>query len=490
MGKNALTLGIIAAATGLLTACGGDSDNDRSAAQAEVRAIHASSNAPDVKISLDGDVAIQNLAFATASDSLGVDPGTFTVTVNAITPNGDIEVINADVPLDADQETTIIALGNVGGAGDLALAPLVVTAPDADPAAGEVRVQVVHASAAAAASGPLDVYVTAPTDALADADPIGTFGFKENLGPLTVPAADYRIRVTPENDTGTVVFDSGTVSLSGGADLVISAIDSVGPESAPVRLLVAPEGADSFLLLDDDAEAAVGVGHLSADTPNVDLDDDAEAAVGVGHLSADTPNVDVALDGNFSPPAFENVPFPSVTDFAEVPAGTYDIDIATTGNTASALGADAVELAAGERYTGYAVGLLGGSPSLELIFSEDDIRSVATEARLRVIHAASQVPTTDGAVDIYLTPEGTQAADLATIDPTIEDFLYKDISAFLSVAPATYEVFVTPADTNMAAIGPVTVTLDAGDVTTAIAHDDENDVGGSFALLPVDETAR
>ena len=68
MGKNALTLGIIAAATGLLTACGGDSDNDRSAAQAEVRAIHASSNAPDVKISLDGDVAIQNLAFATASD--------------------------------------------------------------------------------------------------------------------------------------------------------------------------------------------------------------------------------------------------------------------------------------------------------------------------------------------------------------------------------------------------------------------------------------
>jgi hypothetical protein len=468
MRRNALTIGIIAATTGLLAACGGDDDDNGSAAQAEVRAIHASSNAPDVNITFDGDVAVEDLAFATASDSLGVDPGTFAVTVDAITPNGDTQVITADVPLEADQETTIIALGNVGGSGDLALAPLVVTAPDADPAAGEVRVQVVHASAAAAASGPLDVYVTAPADVLADADPIGTFGFKENLGPLTVPAADYRIRVTPENDTGTVVFDSGTVSLSGGADLVISAIDSVGPESAPVRLLVAPEGADSFLLLDDDAEAAVGVGHLSADTPNVD----------------------VALDGNFSPPAFENVPFPSVTDFAEVPAGTYDIDIATTGNTASALGADAVELAAGERYTGYAVGLLGGSPSLELIFSEDDIRSVATEARLRVIHAASQVPTTDGAVDIYLTPEGTQAADLATIDPTIEDFLYKDISAFLSVAPATYEVFVTPADTNMAAIGPVTVTLDAGDVTTAIAHDDENDVGGSFALLPVDETAR
>ncbi|WP_070988890.1 DUF4397 domain-containing protein [Halofilum ochraceum] len=466
MRRNALTVGIIIATTGLLTACGGD-DND-SADRAEVRAIHASSNAPDVDIALNGDVAIPMLAFATASDLLAVNPGTFTVTVEAITPTGDVEVINANVPLVADQETTIIALGNVGGSGDLALGPLVVTAPDADPGAGEVRVQVVHASAAAAATGPLDVYVTAPGDALADSDPIGTFGFKETLGPLTVPAADYRIRVTPENDAGTVVFDSGTVSLAGGADLVISAIDNVGPESAPVRLLVAPEGADSFLLLDDGAEAAVGVGHLSADTPNVD----------------------VALDGNFSPPAFENLSFPSVTDFAEVPAGTYDIDAATTGNTASAVGADDVELVAGERFTGYAVGLLNGAPGLELIFSEDDIRSIATEARLRVIHAASQVPGTNGAVDIYLTPEGTQAGALATTDPTIEDFPYKEISEFLSVAPATYEVFVTPADTTIASIGPVTVMLEAGDVTTAIAHDDENDIGGSFALLPVDETTR
>lgn len=466
MRKNALTIGIITATTGLLTACGGNGNG--SADRAEVRAIHASANAPDVDIALDGDVAIQALAFATATDFLAVDSGTYTVTVDAITPTGDVEVINADVPLDADQETTIIALGNVGGTGDAALAPLVITAPDADPGAAEVRVQVVHASAAAAATGPLDVYVTAPEDVLADADPIGTFGFKETLGPLTVPASDYRIRVTPEGDAGTVVFDSGMVSLAGGADFVISAIDSVGPESAPVRLLVAPEGADSFLLLDDGAEAGVGVGHLSADTPDVD----------------------VALDGNFSPPAFESVPFPTVTGFAAVAAGTYDIDVAATGNTASAVGADDVELTAGEHFTGYAVGLLGGGPALELIFSEDDLRPIATEARLRVIHAASQAPGTDGAVDVYLTPEGTQEADLAALTATVEDFLYRDISDFLSVEPATYEVFVTPADTTTAAIGPVTITLEAGDVTTAIAHDDETDIGGSFALLPVDETAR
>jgi hypothetical protein len=464
MRKNALTVGILAASVGLLTACGGDDDD--SGPRAEVRAIHASSNAPDVNIALDGDVAIPELAFATASALLAVNPGNTTVTVDAITPTGDVEVITADVSLDADEETTIVALGDVGGSGDLALGPLVITASDANPAAGEVRVQVVHASAAAAASGALDVYVTAPSDDLADADPIGTFSFRESLGPVTVPAADYRIRVTPESDTTTVVFDSGTVPLTGGSDLVIAAIDNVGPESAPVRLLVAPEDGDSFVLLDDGAEAAVGAGHLSADTPNVD----------------------VALDGNFSPPAFEDIGFPTVTPFAQVPAGTYDIDVAQTGNTAPALEADGVEIVAGERYTGYAVGLFSGSPSLELIFSEDDIRSIATEARLRVIHAASQVPTTNGAVDIYLTPQGTQESDLATLEPTVEDFLYKDISDFLSVAPATYEVFVTPADTTTAAIGPVTVTLEAGDVTTAIAHDD--DMGGSFALLPVDETAR
>jgi len=467
MRKNALTIGIIAATTGLLAACGGDGNG--AADRAEVRVVHASSNAPDVNVALDGEVAVPELAFATATDFLSVDPATFAVTVDAITPGGDVEVINADVALDADQETTIVALGNVGGDGDLALGPLVVTAPDADPAGDEVRVQVVHASAAAQPAGDLDVFVTAPDAALSEADPIGTFGFREDLGPVTVPASDYRIRVTPTGSTEPV-FDSGTVTLAGGSDLVVSAIDNVGPGDSPVRLLVAPEGGDSFQILDDGAGAAIGVGHLSADTPNVD----------------------VALDGDFNPPAFEDIPFETVTPFAQVPAGTFDIDVAATGSTDPAVSAQDVELVAGERFTGYAVGLLGGGPDLDLIFSQDDIRSVATEARLRVIHAASQVPGPDQAVDVYLTPDGAvqSEADLGPIDPVLPGFTFTEITDFLAVAPGDYEVRVTPAGTTTVAIGPVDLALDGGDVLTGIAIDDDADVGGSFKLLPVDETTR
>lgn len=471
MRKNVLTLSILAASSTLLLACGGDSDDDNGESAeddpAQVRVVHAVSDAPDVNAGLNGGSQVEDLAFGNATGYLEVDEGDYDVSVDGILPvgadNDTVNVISADgVPLAADNETSIFAVGTVGS-----IEPLVVTAPDADPASDEVRVQVVHASAAAEPAGDLDVYVTAPDADLSDEDPIGTFGFKEDLGPLTVPAGDYQIRVTPTGSTD-AVFDSGSVALAGGSDLVIGAIDNVGPGDSPVRLLVAPEGGDSFELLDAEAPAAVGAAHFSADTPEVD----------------------VALNGEFGPPAVEGLAFTEVTGFLDVPADEYDIDVAPSGNTEPAVEADAVELTAGNRFTGYAVGLLGGDPDLELILSQDDIRSVATEARLRVVHAASQVPGDGGPVDVYLTPEGTTADDLGGIDPVLSGFEYKEITEFLSVAPGTYEVFVTPEGTTTAAIGPVTVELEGGDVTTAIARDDDNDVGGSFALTPVDETAR
>ena len=52
---------------------------------------------------------------------------------------------------------------------------------------------------------------------------------------MTVPAGDYQIRITPAGSTATVVFDSGTIALPGGADLMVLAVDTTGP-GAPVQL--------------------------------------------------------------------------------------------------------------------------------------------------------------------------------------------------------------------------------------------------------------
>lgn len=457
---------------GILAGCGGD-DDDRLISlsldpapdtTAEVRVVHAAVDAPDVNAGLDGGGQVSGLAFSEATGYLQVPAGTYDVTVNGILPDGSTQtVIDASgmsaVTLEANQETSIYAIGMVG---DGSLQPLVVTAPDDDPDAGELRAQVVHAASGAPR---VDIYVTAPGADITDPGimPLTTLSFGEYAAPVTVPVDNYRIRITPENTPASPVFDSGTVGLSG--DLQVAAIDNVGPTPGdPVRLLVMPKGGSAFVLLDQNAQAAIRAAHLSADTGNVD----------------------VVVNGNYGSPLFQNLAFPDVSAFETVAAAGYDVDVAATGSGVSAVGVDGLIVTGGERYTAYAVGMNMGAPALELITGSDDLRSVATEAKLRVVHGASQVPTTDGEVDVYLEADGADCTALGTSTPVLSSFAYKEISGFLSIMAGDYEVCVTPAGmASTVAIGPAGLSLGTGDVTTVIARDDGM---GGFTASVIDDS--
>lgn len=467
-----IRLGGVMVLGGVLAGCGGDDDDELISLSpapspdttAEVRVVHASADAPDVNAGLDGGGQVSGLVFADATDYLQVPAGSYDVNVDGILPGGSTQtVIDASgmsaVTLDADKETSIYAIGKVG---DASIAPLVVTAPDADPAAGQLRAQVVHAASGAPR---VDIYVTPPATDITDPSvlPLTTLSFGEFAAPVTVPADNYRIRITPENTPGSPVFDSGPLGLSG--DLQVAAIDNVGPTPGnPVRLLVMPKGDDAFVLLDQNAQAAIRAAHLSADTGNVD----------------------VVVNGNYGSPLIPNLAFPDVSAFETVAQASYDVDVAASGSGVSAVGVDGLSLTGGERYTAYAVGMSMGSPALELFTSTDDLRSVATEAKLRVVHAASQVPTTDGVVDVYLEPDGADCTGLGSSSPVLSSFAYKEVTQFLSVAAGNYEVCVTPAGmASTVAIGPAGLGLAAEDVITVIARDDGM---GGFTASVVDDS--
>ena len=105
-----------------------------------------------------------------------------------------------------------------------------------------------------------------------------------------------------------------------------------------------------------------------------------------------------------------------------------------------------------------------------------DTRSVITEAKVRVTHAS---PGT-GAVDLYVLAND---ADLNDASPSVAAAPFGADTGVLSIAPGTYDVYVTPAgDKGVVAIEVQNLALSGGAVLDVIARDAATD--GSEGPLP------
>jgi hypothetical protein len=429
----------------VLGACGSDSGTP----QTSLRVIHASPDAPKVNVLLDGEAVLTEVDYKGGSGFTRLDRGSYDVRVDAITPGGAVAVISVpDASLSADNEYSVLAIGKVA---DSTLEPLVIANPRTAVPGGKARAQVVHAAPDAPA---VSVYVTAPGADLATAAALGTFSFGGTLGPVEVPAGSYQVRVTLAGNPAAVVYDAGTVPLASGANLLLVAVANTTTGAAPISLLV-NDGTSQAELLD-------------VDTP---------ADVRAGHLSPDAPAVDVIVNDNLAAPLFNAAAFPALTGYASVPPATYNIkvvDDATQGLTV--INAN-LPVVAGTSYSVLAVGFLA---SIEPLVLTDDRRSIATEARVRIVHASP----TAGNVDIYVAAPGT---DINTVNPTFANVPFKADTGYVGLAAATYEVSVTPAGAKSPVAIFATLPLANGDIFNVIARDAPGG-GAPLGLLVQDET--
>lgn len=456
--KTKVLLPFVAASSVLLAGCfGGDSSSKTS-----VRVVHASSDAPAVNVRVDGDTVVSGADYKQAA-VLKPDAGTTSIAVDGILPGGaTTTVIDTDASLRFDTKYDVIAVGKVG---DQTIEPLILTDDGARDSEDSVRLRVAHLSPNAqdAVGGPVEVYLTAAGDPL-PAEASFSFSFKESVGPIEVPAGDYQVRVAIPGNPPTVVFDSGTLSLSAGSDLLIGAVDNTVFGSAPISLLVV-NGSNTTEVLDVDTNAGVRAVHNSASpTPAVDI-----------YLNEDPDGTPAATNVAFG----ETVPAAATTGaYVPLTNGDNRIVVTATTVTSSSVIDATLAFANGDIRTVVAAGTL--ADGIDALVFSDNNRRVATEARLRVIHGAVEAPS----VDVFLIPTASGGAGATLIGnsaPVLDNFAYGTDSGYLGVAEGDYVVFITSDDGATELYKSPNLSLDAGGVYTAVAR--KNDAGGSVATV-------
>lgn len=159
-----------------------------------VQVLHASPDAPQVNVLVDGTVVLEAVAYEEGSGHLELNEGTYSVVVGGILPGGNATVIGTvDLPLAGDAMHSIVAIGDVA-----AIEAVIIQQPRTPVSAGSARLTVLHTKAAAPA---VDVYVTAPGGSLSGIAPAGSFEFKGTIGPAEVAAGDV-LTVVARDEAG------------------------------------------------------------------------------------------------------------------------------------------------------------------------------------------------------------------------------------------------------------------------------------------------
>lgn len=406
-----------------------------------INVVHASPDAPNVDIYLDGQLALSNLAFGWYGGWVAVPAGDHQVQVTATGTAPDTAVIDATVTVESGMAYHIAATGYLAE-----ITPQIYQADVSPVDEGSARVRVIHTVPDAPA---VDVAVTGG-DVL-----IPNLAFPSASDYLTVPAGTYDLEVRIAGSADVALPLPGT-SFDANTVYEIFAIGSVADGILTALVIPSPiHGGTASTAAT--CTAALGIGA------------EGDACVNVVHASPDAPAVDVYVDGQL---ALSNLAFGAFSGWVPVPAGEHRIQVTATGAAVDTAVIDAtVTLESGVAYQVAATGLLANiTPQ---IFETDLSELSADTARVRVIHASPDAP----AVDVAVTGG----------DVLISGLAFPSASDALEVPAGAYDLEVRPAGTTDVALALPGVQLEAGMVYDIFAIGQVGD--GTLTVLVVPSMA-
>lgn len=398
---------------------------------ARVRLVNATSDGYEqLDLLLDGDREIAAVAAGSVSAYTGVDDGEYTVALAR--PPSTTPLAAAQRTLADDTDHTVVAYGRVGS-----LKTVMLVDDEPRPDSGKAKLRVLNAGSDA---GALDVYLTAPGDALDDASAVAAGVAADATSDFaTLNAARYRLRVTAAGDRDDLRLD----------------VDGVALDSRRVATLLLT-GTPGGVLVN---AALVNQGGALQNLPTAAARVRVVAAIGGGA------RVNVRAGERL---LAADVASPQIGAYTLLPAGTHPLGVGVAaGGTELTLPAlPLLDAAAGADLTLLVAGTVD-APVLRVIADDNRRPTAADKAKLRVLHAVAGLDEAI-ALSVGFTPLGSAAFGEASA-PVQHAAGSDQLLAVTSPTPPTVK-FADP-----------DVTLDAGGVYTVFLLGSAADMPASLA---------
>lgn len=193
------------------------------AGQGYVSVMHASPDAPNVDVYVNGAKVLSDVPFFTASAYLPLDAGSYEIQVTPTGAGVEDAVIVGTLPVEAGKYVTVAAVNTLDN-----IEAVAFTDNLTEPAAGNARVQVIHAAPDAPA---VDVKLAGTANVVA-----GGLAFKQGAA-LEVPAGTYQFDISPAGSSD-VVFTTPELRFENGWVYTLVATGQIGEGNFHVQSVV------------------------------------------------------------------------------------------------------------------------------------------------------------------------------------------------------------------------------------------------------------
>lgn len=137
------------------------------------------------------------------------------------------------------------------------------------------------------------------------------------------------------------------------------------------------------------------------------------------------------------------LPSPSTATYSPILVGSRTLVLKRTADTTVTMATIQFTVASGADQTVYATGGTGGTAVTNFVITDGNPVPTSSQVELRLINMAPSA----GALDFFVTAPN---ADLSTATPSAANVAYQAASAYLVLAPGTYQVRAVPAGTAAA----------------------------------------